>query len=311
MQKNINDLFKELSGNLYDLKCEALINQALKHGIRPDDFVVINDGRFFREYRNDVYALDRIEDAWRRDLLQLHLSRSGLYDLLPEGLFHQPAADRKANESVSEMAAASRRDRKKEMATRKFFQPLENSLFLQRVQLETEEENLITGMNTGLLNDYFFHFWGFPAGLNKVAAQLLVLLLPYAHEIAGDLTLMQQCLEILLQEKVEISPIRPGISFAENITGGLGSRQLGNDMVCGNSFTEDYPCLQYVIGPLQNTRTTEYLSGGGNELLLHVFNNYFAPAEADIFIEVEVDKEKAVVRLDAEEGPILGYSCIL
>lgn len=311
MQKDINGFFNELSGLRYDIKCEALINQALKHGVRQDDLVVINDGRFFREYRNDVYTLQRIEDSWRRELLQLHLSRGGMYDLLPEGLFHQPAADRKANEHVGEMAAASRQDRKKEMAARKFFQPLENSYFLQRVELEMEEENLLTGMNTGLLNDYFFHFWGFPEGLDKGQAVLLVLLLPYAHEIAGNRTFMQQCLEILLQEKVEIRRVGPRISLAENITSDLGSRRLGNDMVCGNSFTEDYPCLQYIIGPLQSTGPTEYLPGGGNELLLQVFNNYFAPVEADILIEVEVDQEKAFLQLDAEEGPILGYSSIL
>src|SRR5438445_12746739 len=108
MQKDINGFFNELSGSLYDIKCEALVNQALKHGIRSGDMVVINDGRFFREYRNDVYTLQRIEDCCRRELLQLYLARAGWYGLSPTGLIHQPAADRKANQQAGELGAPTR-----------------------------------------------------------------------------------------------------------------------------------------------------------------------------------------------------------
>jgi|RhiMetdeSRZDD1v2_1073273.scaffolds.fasta_scaffold05658_5 hypothetical protein len=307
----IEKFFTELSGNVYDIKAESLVNQALHFAMHPDDFVVMNDGRFYREYRSDVYAVTQTEDTWLHQWLQLHLSRSGLYDLVPEGLFHQPFTDRSSNNSAAEMAAHSRKDKKKETAARKFFQPIENSLFKQRVALETEEESLLAGIDNGLLNDYFFTFWEFPEGLNKTSAMLLVLLLPYAHAIAGDVQLMQDCLEILLQEKVVISAVEPGESLAPGNTGGLGMGDLGNDMVCGYTFNEDYPCLQYIIGPLQNSKPSEYCAGGENDLLLQVFNNYFAPVEADIHIVVEVDRENALIQLDSAVSPILGYSCAL
>lgn len=308
-QNAIEYFFNELSGNLHDIKAEALTNQALQHDLHPDDFVVLPDGRFYREYRTDLYAFNKIEDFRFHQLLQLRLSRSGLYDLVPEGLFHQ-SFSAKSNNSAAEMAAQSRNDRKKELAARKFFQPVENSFFRQRVMLEQEEENLLAGMDSGLLNDYFFTFWEFPKGLNKTSAMLLVLLLPYAHAIAGDLGLMQDCLEILLQEKVIISLqpaadcLAPGNAFS------LGMGELGNDLVCGQTFMEDYPCLQYTIGPLQNTKPVDYCTGGDNDLLLQVFNSYFAPAEADIIINVEVDRTRALVELSADESPILGYAVI-
>ena len=208
------------------------------------------------------------------------------------------------------MAAQSRNDRKKELAARKFFQPVENSFFRQRVMLEQEEENLLAGMDSGLLNDYFFSFWEFPAALNKTSALLLVLLLPYAHAITGDIGLMQDCLEILLQEKVTISLVSPEDCLAPGNACSMGMGELGNDLVCGQTFMEDYPCLQYNIGPLQNTKPADYCTGGDNDLLLQVFNNYFAPAEADIIINVEVDRTRALVELDADESPILGYAVL-
>ncbi|MFL5744678.1 MAG: hypothetical protein ACJ751_08440 [Niastella sp.] len=80
----------------------------------------------------------------------------------------------------------------------------------------------------------------------------------------------------------------------------LGIGELGNDFVCGQTFSEDYPCLQYNIGPLQQSKPVDYVSGGDNDLLLEVFNNYFAPAEADIIINVEVDRTRALVELNSD-----------
>ena len=70
-QNAIEHFFNELSGNLHDIKAEALANQALQHDLHPDDFVVLPDGRFYREYRTDLYAINKIDDAWLHQLLQL------------------------------------------------------------------------------------------------------------------------------------------------------------------------------------------------------------------------------------------------
>jgi hypothetical protein len=286
------------------------VNQALQNNLHPDDLVTLPDGRFYREYRTDVYNIDKIDDSRLHQLLQLRLSRSGLYDLVPEGVFHQSYTTAKATSSAAELAAQSRADKKKELAARKFFQPVENSFFSQRLMLEQQEENLLAGIDNGLLNDYFFTFWEFPATLNKTSAMLLVLLLPYAHVIAGDPVLMRDALEILLQEKVTISMITPAELLAPSNASGLGMGELGNDMVCGHTFMEDYPCLQYNIGPLQNSKPVDYVTGGDHDILLQVFNNYFAPVEADIIIEVGVDRLKAPVELSEDENPILGYAVL-
>lgn len=309
-QYQIEQLYRELLSNHFDIKAEALMNQGLKNQVHHEDFVVLPNGHFYREYRKDLLLVDRLEDNRRYDWLQLRLSRIGLYDLLPEGLFHQSTPGTHQG-SAAEMAAASKIDKKKENSVRKFFQPVEHQLFLQRVQIEAAEEQLLEGINGNLLNDYFFEFWQLPAGLPSRAASMLVLLLPYAHKISGDISLMQDCLEILLHEQVIISTYESGTCYADTEPAGLGSAQLGNDLVCGNSFEEDYPCLRYTIGPLKNTSPVAYVAGGEYELLLQVFNNFFAPVESDITIDIEIDPDKAIIKLAGEEEPILGYSTTL
>lgn len=309
-QDIINHLHEELKSMAHDIRCEAVLNQSMHNGLRKEDAVVLNDGRFYREYRNDIYNIDKIEDDWRHPYLQLHLSRSGIYDLLPEGLFHQPVLDLKPLTTAAEMAEASKIDKKKESATRKFFQPLEHHFFMQRMAVETAEDRFLQGIENGLLNDYFFSFWGFPKTLHNDAALLLMLLLPYAHVIAGDLKLMEQCLSLVLNEAVSINETEPELSYAPAMNDGIGSFQLGVDTACGEAFFEDYTHLRYIIGPLRNSHPSSYI-GGGNEVLLNVFTDFFAPVDADVTIQVEVDAANAVIKLDEEREPILGYSTIL
>ena len=306
----IEQLYHELTTGMFDIRGEALMNQGTKTHVHPDDFVVLSNGHFFREYRKDLLGVDRIEDSRRYDWLQLRLSRIGLYDLLPEGLFHQPTLGNHLG-SAAEMAASSKLDKKKEMSVRKFFQPVEHQFFLQRMQIEAMEAKLMEAINGQMLNDYFFDFWQFPPGLSPRAGAMMVLLLPYAHRISGNLGLMKDCLEILLYEHVKMETYRPGPSFFDSEPVGLGAGSLGNDFVCGRSFDEDYPCLRYTIGPLQNSTAASYVAGGENEVLLQVFNDYFAPVEADISIDIEIDPDQAAIRLAGEESPILGYSTTL
>lgn len=307
--EQIEKLLQELEVLETDIRAEALVNQAVQQ-VGHDDIVTTQDGRFYREYRHDLYETSRIGDQWHRERLQLHLSRAGIYDLLPEGLFHQPVSTHTGN-SATEMAAVSRVDKKKETETRRFFQPVENSFFHQRVQIEKEETELLAGADDGALADFLFRFWELPPSLNRQSAALLIRLLPHAHIITGNLVLMQQSLQILLQEEVAITQAIPRISEAAAQSKGLGALELGNDMVCGMRFWEDYTCLQYDIGPLQSTPAAAYIEGGAQDLLIGVFNSYFTPAEADIYISVEVDRTKAAITLSEQESPILGYSSVL
>jgi hypothetical protein len=64
MRETIEKFYKELSENITDIKAEALINQATKQDIQPEHIVISNDGRFYREYRQDVYKINQVEDNW-------------------------------------------------------------------------------------------------------------------------------------------------------------------------------------------------------------------------------------------------------
>lgn len=295
-----------------DSRAESQLSLALQKGLSPDDFMVSCDSVFHREYSRDIMSTELKEDVRKRHLLEVHLSRGGIYDQLPEGLFFQPQ-ERRGGFSATDMAADHKENKKKEAGIRKFFQPFENDFFWQRLQIEREEGRLLEGLQADILNEYFKEFWNIPDSIPARSVVQLILLLPHAYKIAGNLSLMAQSLELLLEEQSVVRKARPAAVRLEGggASGGLGNAQLGLDMVCGEQFFEDFPVIEIVIGPLIYSRVGDYLEGGSRNSLLDTFTRFFVPAGVDARIEIDVPAEKQNMTLGKGKEPILGYSSVL
>jgi hypothetical protein len=304
-------LQKEIQRAACDARTEPQLAAALEKGLSPDDFLVSCDNLFCREYSRDIVFTELKEDSRNQPLLQLHLSRSGVYDQLPEGLFFQPA-EQKRGYSAADMAADHKLNKKKEAEIRRFFLPFENDFYWQRIQIEQEESKLLEGLKSGILNDYFMRFWGIPEEIPRHFIVPLLLLLPYAHRVAGDLPLMAECLQQLLQEKVTARKMSPPLGDAMGVDApGLGEAQAGLDMVCGVLFTEDLPVIEWSIGPLEASTVQDYLEGGQRYRLMETFTRFFVPAGVDTSLVIRVDPGQRQMVLGDQQGAILGYSCEL
>ncbi|HLZ88266.1 MAG TPA: type VI secretion system baseplate subunit TssG, partial [Puia sp.] len=168
------------------------------------------------------------------------------------------------------------------------------------------------GLERGMLHRYFREFWDLPREIDDTAAGYLILLIPYAHRIAGHLLLMQQCLELLLGEDTEVRIVPPQPTLIDRqMEKGLGEQSLGDDTVCGSSFMEGYPAYEYIIGPLDQDKVKEYLPGGHRYLIIETFNRFFVPAHASVNTQIEIDRQTAEMKLEPGKEPLLGYSSLL
>jgi len=310
---DLSGLSGALPGPVHGLKAETLVASAIAAGYPREDFVVSAERYFERAYTGDIVSAALVEDEWLRSFVRIRLSRPGFYDMLPEGLFFQPAGgEYNRSMGVAEMAAAYRRDKTREKGIRNFFLPFEHAAFFQQLQLDEGERALLQELGQGLLHRYFRKFWDLPEALSDAAAGYFILLIPYAHRICGDLSLMEPCLELLLQEKVSISKIAPGTTaIGRDMEKGLGQQSLGDDMVCGNSFMEEYPAFRYHIGPLDQGNVSAYLPGGALYTVLETFNRFFVPTEASTETAIAIDMQGAGMTLGPGREPILGYSSML
>jgi hypothetical protein len=308
----LESLKQEMQASAFDIKAEAMLLLAIEKGLSVEDFIVAGDKIFNREYSSDVVSSELKEDSRKQNYLHIHLSRSGFYDQLPEGLFFQLSERGNRGSRVSDMATDYKLNKKKEEEIRRFFLPFENDFFLQRVNLEREETVLLEGLKSGILNEYFIQFWDLPDSIPRQFVIPLILLLPHAFKIVGDMELTAQCLQQLLREPVNVCreegkpEVTSGIFFPV-----LSEGRLGQDMVCGEEFWDGTPIMKFEIGPLRYSKISDYLFGGRRYDLVETFNRFFVPAGMDVEIEIVVSDDEQNMMLEKGAEPVMGYSTTL
>ena len=126
----------ELNSYPVDVRAEVLLAQVMESGLRQKDFSTQANAFFYRTYVHDLHKASINDQNSYSVFLALQLSRPGLYDALPEGIFFQADATTKKVKSAEEMAEDYRINKKKEIEVRKFFAPFENDFFLQTIKNE-------------------------------------------------------------------------------------------------------------------------------------------------------------------------------
>jgi hypothetical protein len=308
----LENIASDLSKLAADIRAEVLLALAMQKGLLQKEFTVQPDGFFYRSYVNDLYRINYKDRDTYQQYLALHLSRPGLYDALPEGLFFEPGQSGRTVKTAGEMAEESRINKKKENEIRRFFAPFENELFLQTLKNEMAETNLLQGLRSGWLKEYFIDFWKLPHNIPATAALVLVMFLPYVHRIAGDIAATSAVLQKIINEPVTIELKYASYTAASSTWNILGSYTLGSQLTCGKSFIEQYPVAAVTIGPLQKTKAYQYVEGGNYFALLQTFYNYFIPANAEVVTTVllKSNAEKLVLKTN-KDAPILGISSVI
>jgi hypothetical protein len=302
---------------LYDLRAEYLIAGMLAGGIPVRDIMVSFDGNLKRKWSSDIsYAeVEKYENG--EETINIHLNRSGIYDALPEALFHEFIDNR--NATGEDMAKESMKLKAVEKDARLFFRPFENEIFLHSVFVALKESQEFKSLYSGLLNGLISDFWqtdNIPSGYSVTLCKYL----PLTNKIAGDYEMTAQCLESILDEKVTIS-----LSHDEDITNSddidlnsatmkLGNVRLGYDMIPGRKVTGFIGKLIVTIGPVMNTNIADFFDKGRAGLLLKSFYSYFIPVELDVETKIlpEESKRNFILGVGKEyENSYLGYNTVI
>ncbi len=300
----------------HDFRAESIVADLLENGFAQSEVVIVPDGSFSRKYAKDVsYAeVQQIDNG--QQLFKLHLTRDGLYDSLPEALFHaQPV---KPLSGGHEMAVVSKNQKQEEKAARRFFLPFENELFNQRLAVEHEERKMLYNFTESLLGDAYPQFWNLDKNLPRKYTKSLVMVLHFAHRIVGDLELTAHCLKMILDEEVKINHLKQGLRIAAagalpvKQSPGLGSCALGDDFICGNYNVISDPVLEFVIGPLKNIPVTDLLENGSVTRFLDCFYGYFVPVEMDVITTISMSRDQGAMVLSADgNAPVMGFNSSL
>jgi hypothetical protein len=242
-------------------------------------------------------------------MLSLHLNRDGIYDALPEELFHSNYGNE--DQSAEEMAKDSMKLRAEEKEARLFFQPFENEIFLQKVQVSMIENQLFKSINAESLMAMIPYFWKIDDDLPENYVVRLKKLLPLVHQVTGDFSLTAQCLEYILKERVKItcSPeLSDDVTHADfHHSGVLGKSLLGIDTISGNFDNDFVDRLLFSIGPITDPETNELVKDGSVNRFLNCFYGYFIPFELEVDTKFIFGTTQSLFMLNEEANTAISY----
>ena len=311
--EEISEFVNQLS---FDLKAEMLVAVLAEQKIDPNEILAAFNGQFRRNWSRDMAGSNAENLETGEEMLCFHLNRDGVYDTLPELLFHKNLeAD---NQSAVEMAKDSMRLKAEEKESRSFFQPFENEIFLLGVQLAMKENQLFKNIYSEFLTGIIPDFWRVESDLPENYIARLKKLLPLVYRITGDLDLTAQCLEFIIEESVKIYTATEKADDIEegdfHHSGILGKCLLGVDTVFGNMVTGFVNRLIFTIGPILNPETDEFVKNGSMNRFLDCFYSYFIPFELDVETKYIFESEQSLFILDDNTDAqisYLGYNSVI
>ncbi len=295
----LESVLKSLEQTQSDVKAEALLAVMMRNGMEQQQFLTRLKGTFKRPHSRDISAFYFDESSHIDDFISVELNRNGIYDALPEGLFHQPMLSGDSTNLIAKYVAQARANRAIEGDARKMFLPIEHEVFLSKLNLEDKEQHILENIQQHNSTNLLFRFWGLKHSKQVKGLNMLVYLLPLLEKVVGNFELTAACYELILGEKISIrktSAANEFIALEESFT--LDGAFLGQNTVIGDAAPAPFPVVEVAVGPLKNFNLSDYINRGVLYQTLQLLHQYFIPVEADV--------REIIFPPETESGFILG-----
>lgn len=299
-----------------DYKATAKIAELFEYGdLEKDQATILPRGSKRSAYAKDIAGYSHYySESVLKDCLLVEINREGLYDMLPEGLFHVTPT-RSAGMSELEMMADVQLRRNEEKDARKFFMPFEAELNHMRTVLEWYESRLDKKSSYDDLSVIFMAEWKEFEALDNDQRIIWMHLLPVIRQKRNDIRFLGELLSVLFNIPVTITlnPSAPAqMPIDEDMQFKMGRGSLGFDTVIGNSFGAGREELRINIGPASGSKLLDFLPGSHYARLINIVTSYLVPVETEIIVELVTSQENRVGSLGADSvNTFLGFTVYL
>ena len=310
----LSDKLEMLNDLLVDFRAQSIIAFIAQRRGDWSNILVNNLGDLKRGWSKEIEkcGVERYFDG--QETLWLDLNKPGIYDALPEAIFHSFSDH--SPDSGERMATDSRLQKIREKEARLFFAPIESELFYLLVELSFEEFQIHNEILSDFINGITNNFWQTDKCVPKKYQSRFNKVLPYAKDIVGDINLTQASLSYVLEEDVELCLYEEGKRKEKTLNSGfaLGEKELGYDTSIANHDSNYYGSLHVNIGPLKNTPVEDFICTGNAHKTVNSFIDYIIPIELDTRINVLTSNDKTCLgeSLDLNvESACLGLNTVL
>lgn len=297
-----------------DFKAEAVAVNLLKYHRAVSNIFIQRIGINDRAYLKDIKSITSDYLGFDEEVFIIETYREGIYDYLPEGLFHPPSlgATRK---NVENVVKEIRKQKRVEDDARKFFRPFELEIFFTEVSALLKEFDFEIASDTDALLKTVSELWPLVKMMDKQNAYIFIHILPFFHQIRGDKAWFERCMTAFLQIPVQVT-------FAPNVIDRiekeddsmlLGNSRLGVTYIPSGKHMDGQRNWVVNIGPIPYAEMKKYIEGSPFRKVLHAMYDYFLPVSVDIEENFITEKEEFSFALEDDErnSNRLGYSTFL
>ncbi|MFP3831490.1 type VI secretion system baseplate subunit TssG [Chryseobacterium sp. SIMBA_028] len=297
-----------------DFKAEAVAVNLLKYQRTVSNIFIERVGVNDRAYLKDIKSISSSYLGFDEEVFTIESYREGIYDYLPEGLFHPPSlgASRK---NVDTVVREIRKQKRVEDDARKFFRPFELEVFFTEISALLKESEFDISSTTDSLLETVSELWPLINMLDKKNAYVFMHILPFFHQIRGDKKWFERCMTAFLQVPVEVT-------FSPNVIDGieknndsmlLGNSRLGVTYIPSGRHMDGQRNWVVNIGPIPYEEMKKYIPGSPFRNVLQALYDYFLPVTVDIeenFVTEKVEYSFSLMD-DDRNASRLGYSTFL
>ncbi|WP_228442110.1 type VI secretion system baseplate subunit TssG [Chryseobacterium nematophagum] len=297
-----------------DFKAEAVAVNLLKYHRKVSDIFIERIGIKDRAYLKDIKNISSNYWGFDEEILTIETYREGIYDYLPEGLFHPPSLGA-SRRNIETVVKEIRKQKRVEEDARKFFRPFELEIFYAEVNALLTEINFDVASDTDTLLDTINELWPLIKMLDRQNAYIFIHILPFFHHIRGDKAWFEKCMTAFLQVPVNITFVPNIIDNIEDYDHSLllGNSRLGVTYIPSGKHMDGQRNWVINVGPIPYQDMEKYVPESPFRKLLQAIYDYFLPLTVDIKENFITEKKEYSFSLenDNKNANHLGYSTFL
>lgn len=297
-----------------DFKAEAVAVNLLKYQRAVSNIFIDRIGINDRAYLKDIKSISSNYLGFDEEVFTIETYREGIYDYLPEGIFHPPSlgASRKNVETV---VREIRKQKRVEEDARKFFKPFELEIFFTEISALLKESDFDISSDTDALLNTVSELWPLIKMMDKQNAYIFIYILPFFHQIRGDKKWFERCMSAFLQVPVNVTFSPNVIERVEEHDDSmlLGNSRLGVTYIPSGSHMDGQRNWVVNIGPIPYMEMKKYIKGNVFRKVLQAMYDYFLPVNVEVEENFITEKQEYSFALDNDErnASRLGYSTFL
>jgi len=294
-----------------DLRAEYLAADLIDHeGSELDSIFMYPISSFKRSSRHDVEEVENVKDDIH-DYYVIEVNREGLYDALPQALFHKKPKGKGPSYAAQEMIEDIRRGKDEEAGARRFFKLFEKELNRLRIMIELQERQSLLGFNDTSRYDLFMHIWDNVSGQGQSVLNQVFYYLKFASNFSGSIDFLKFCLHKLFDIKVTSSVEQGTIENGTNNL--LGQNYLGYNLILSNKDYLRNNILNLELKNIPREDLRKYMKGGVHFAVLSYMCDYFVPLEYELKIKLNViaGQQQMVLSQDESFASRLSYTSTL